>query len=62
MDTRTTTIPAAFSKEADQEFQRFLTLMDRTQTEMMRLDMALTDLKLGYLSLGRVLKEDALQK
>ena len=62
MSTNIPIIPAAFSKEADQEFQRFLILMDRTQTEMMRLDMALTDLKLGYLSLGRVLKEDALQK
>ncbi len=62
MDTRTTTIPAAFSKEGDQEFQRFLILMDRLQTEMMRMEMAMTDVKLGYLSLGRILKEDALQK
>jgi len=57
MDTRTTTIPAAFSKEGDLEFQRFLILMDRTQAEMMRLDMALTDLKIGYAVLTQTLKE-----
>ena len=62
MDTRTTTIPAAFSKEGDQEFQRFLILMDRAQTEMMRLDMALTDLKIGYAMLTQTLKEYASKK
>ena len=62
MDTRTTTIPAGFSKEGDQEFQRFLILMDRAQTEMMRLEMALTDLKIGYAILTRTLQEYASKK
>ncbi|MBP9692899.1 MAG: hypothetical protein KBD90_06200 [Alphaproteobacteria bacterium] len=62
MSTNIPIIPAAFSKEADQEFQRFLILMDRAQTEMMRLEMALTDLKMGYLTLTRTFREDGLQK
>jgi hypothetical protein len=62
MDTRTTTIPAAFSKEGDQEFQRFLILMDRLQTEMMRMEMAMTDVKIGYAMLTQTLKEYASQK
>ena len=47
MDNSILTIPAAFSKEADQEFQRFLILVDRFQMEMSRLEMAMIDLKIG---------------
>ncbi len=47
MDNSILTIPAAFSKEADHEYQRFLILMDRFQMEMSRLEMAMIDLKIG---------------
>ncbi len=62
MSTNIPTIPAAFSKEADLEFQRFLILMDHLQTEMMRMEMAMTDLKLGYAMLTQTLKEYASKK
>lgn len=62
MDTSIPTIPAAFSKEADLEYQRFLMLIDRFQMEMSRMEMALTDLKIGYACLTRTLREDAYQK
>ncbi len=47
MDNSILTIPAAFSKEADHEYQRFLILVDRFQMEMSRLEMAMIDLKIG---------------
>lgn len=49
MDYRTTTISAAFSKEADSRHQAFLMFLSRIGKKMMRLAMA--DLRISYLML-----------
>ena len=48
MANNTSTIPAPFSKEVDQEFQKLLVLFDRIKGEMWRLETTIAELKIGY--------------
>jgi len=48
MTKDTSTISAPFLKGLDPEFQRFLELVDRFESEMMRLEVAIAALKIGY--------------
>jgi hypothetical protein len=57
MTKETSTTPAPFLKELDPEFQRFLRLVDRLESEMVRMDVAVADLKVGYYALVSGLKE-----
>ncbi len=54
-ETNTTTAP--FLKELDPEFQRFLRLVDRLESEMLRLQVAMADLKVGYYALTDDIKK-----
>ncbi len=54
-ETNTTTAP--FLKELDPEFQRFLRLVDRLESEMLRLQVAVADLKVGYYALTDDIKK-----
>ena len=45
-ETNTTTVP--FRKELDPEIQRFLEIVDWFESEMMRLEVAIAALKIGY--------------
>ncbi len=54
-ETNTTTSP--FLKELDPEFQRFLRLVDRLESEMLRLQVAVADLKVGYYALTDDIKK-----
>ena len=47
-ESNTTTTP--FLKELDPEFQRFLRLVDRLESDMARLQVTVADLKVGYYS------------
>ena len=53
-ECNTTTAP--FLKELDPEFQRFLRLVDRLESEMVRMDVAVADLRVGYYALVSGLK------
>lgn len=53
-DTSTTTTP--FLKGLDPEFHRFLELVDRLESEMVRMEVALAALKIGYYALTLGLK------
>jgi len=57
MAKETSTTPAPFLKELDPEFQRFLRLVDRLESEMVRMDVAVADLKVGYYALVSGLKK-----
>jgi hypothetical protein len=50
------TISAPFLKEFDPESQRFLELVDRLESEIVRMQVAVADLKVGYYALTRCLK------
>ncbi|MBP9692484.1 MAG: hypothetical protein KBD90_04035 [Alphaproteobacteria bacterium] len=56
MTKETHTISAPFLKEFDPEFQRFLELVDRLESEIVRMQVAVADLKIGYYGLTRCLK------
>jgi len=56
MTKETSTTPAPFLKELDPEFHRFLRLVDRLESEMVRMDVAVADLKVGYYALVSGLK------
>jgi hypothetical protein len=56
MTKETSTTPAPFLKELDPAFQRFLRLVDRLESEMVRMDVAVADLKVGYYALVSGLK------
>lgn len=51
MTEETHTTPAPFLKELDPEFQRFLELVDRLESEIVRMQVAVADLKIGYYTL-----------
>jgi hypothetical protein len=51
------TTPAPFLKELDPEFHRFLRLVGRLESEMVRMDVAGADLKVGYYALVSGLKK-----
>jgi hypothetical protein len=57
MTKETNTITAPFLKELDPEFQRFLRLVDRLESEMVRLQVAMADLKIGYYTLTSDIKK-----
>ena len=57
MTKDTSTITAPFLKELDPEFQRFLRLVDRLESEMVRLQVAMADLKVGYYALTNDIKK-----
>ncbi len=54
-ETNTTTVP--FLKEFDPEFQRFLELVDRLESEVLRLEVTIAALKVGYYGLTHALKQ-----
>ena len=56
MTKETHTTHAPFLKELDPEFQRFLRLVDRLESEMVRMDVAVADLRVGYYALVNGLK------
>ncbi len=56
MTKESNTTPAPFLKELDPEFHRFLRLVDRLESEMVRMDVAVVDLKIGYYALVSGLK------
>ncbi len=56
MTEETNTISAPFLKEFDPEFQRFLELVDRLESEIVRVQVAVADLKVGYYALTHCLK------
>ena len=56
MTKETSTTTAPFLKELDPEFHRFLRLVDRLESEMVRMDVAVADLKVGYYALVSGLK------
>ena len=53
MTKETHTISAPFLKEFDPEFQRFLELVYRLESEIVRMQVAGADLKIGYYGLQR---------
>ena len=53
-ETNTTTAP--FLKEFDPDFQRFLELVDQLESEMLRLEVTIAALKVGYYALTKCLK------
>ncbi|MBP9692113.1 MAG: hypothetical protein KBD90_02140 [Alphaproteobacteria bacterium] len=57
MTKETHTTHAPFLKELDPEFQRFLRLVDRLESEMVRMDVAVADLRVGTMHLSTVLKQ-----
>ena len=54
-ETNTTTVP--FRKELDPEIQRFLEIVDWFESEMMRLEVAIAALKIGYYAMTPGLKK-----
>ncbi len=56
MTKESNTTPAPFLKELDPEFQRFLELVDRLESEMVRMEVALAALKIGYYAMTPGLK------
>jgi hypothetical protein len=57
MTKEISTTPAPFLKELDPEFHRFLRLVDRLESEMVRLQVAMDDLKVGYYTLTSDIKK-----
>ena len=57
MTKETNTTPTPFLKGLDPEFQRFLELVDRFESEMMRLEVAIAALKIGYYAMTPGLKK-----
>ena len=56
MDKDTSTISAPFLKEFDPDFQRFLEIVDQLESEMLRLEVTIAALKVGYYALTNGLK------
>ena len=57
MDKDTSTISAPFLKEFDPDFQRFLEIVDQLESEMLRLEVTIAALKVGYYALTKCLKK-----
>ena len=57
MTEDTSTISAPFLKEFDPDFQRFLEIVDQLESEMLRLEVTIAALKVGYYALTKCLKK-----
>ena len=57
MTKDTSTISAPFLKEFDPDFQRFLEIVDQLESEMLRLEVTIAALKVGYYALTKCLKK-----